>query len=287
MKAYSIQPAAGMIISDLDGTLLRCDQTVSASDLEALGAFGCQGIIRVLATGRSLYSLRKVIADDFPVDFVIFSTGAGVLDCHTREVIYARQLAPEEVHTTTRYLQSAGLDFMLHAPLPDNHYFWYYRNGRDNPDMERRLALYAEFARPLPENLATALAASQFVCILADGDSVVDMLRKTFPRLTVVRTSSPLDHRSVWIELLPDGVSKGHTARWLCERLGVPAAATIALGNDYNDLSLLEFAGRSYVVADAPFLLRERFQVLQPIEGGILTGLCGALIEKMAGGNSR
>ena len=68
----------------------------------------------------------------------------------------------------------------------------------------------------------------------------------------MVRTTSPLDGESVWIEIFPNHVSKGTTAAWLAERLGIEPYDTAAVGNDYNDLDLLGWAHRSYVVENAP-----------------------------------
>lgn len=69
----------GLFIMDFDGTLLRSDRTVAAEGLVALRQLGELGIIRAIATGRSLFSFNTVPLSDLPLDFVIFSTGAGIL----------------------------------------------------------------------------------------------------------------------------------------------------------------------------------------------------------------
>jgi hypothetical protein len=75
----------------------------------------------------------------------------------------------------------------------------------------------------------------------------------------VIRTTSPLDHRSTWIEVFPADVSKSRTTGWLAGRLGVPRERTAAVGNDYNDLDLLEWAGMAFVTANSPHELKQRF----------------------------
>ena len=79
----------------------------------------------------------------------------------------------------------------------------------------------------------------------------------------VVRTTSPLDHASTWIELFPDGVSKAHASDWIRERHVIDPARTVAVGNDYNDLDMLEWAAHAYVVSNAPPSMRERFAVVR------------------------
>jgi hydroxymethylpyrimidine pyrophosphatase-like HAD family hydrolase len=56
----------------------------------------------------------------------------------------------------------------------------------------------------------------------------------------------------MWIEVFPAGVSKGSAASWLEDRLGIRRHLTAAVGNDYNDGDLLDWAHTSYVVANAP-----------------------------------
>ena len=76
-----------MFITDLDGTLLRDDKRLADADISALEALGARGIPRIIATGRSWDSFREIMEKlglmgpgrVLPVDYVIFSTGAGIM----------------------------------------------------------------------------------------------------------------------------------------------------------------------------------------------------------------
>ena len=74
-----------------------------------------------------------------------------------------------------------------------------------------------------------------------------------------MRTTSPLDHDSTWFEIFPPSVDKGRAAEWLRQRFALPRARCMAIGNDYNDLSLLEWCAHPFVVDNAPGALKERF----------------------------
>ena len=89
-----------------------------------------------------------------------------------------------------------------------------------------------------------------------------DQVASLLPDLTVIRTTSPLDHRSTWIEVFPREVSKSQAAAWLAARHGIRRGDVCAVGNDYNDRDLLEWAGSSYVVANAAPELRTRHDVV-------------------------
>ena len=137
-----------MVVSDLDGTLLRRDHTVSPTDLQTLVALGNEQVLRVIATGRSLYSARQVLPDAFPIEYLIFSSGAGVLDWRAKTLVQKHTLSANEVERAVSALKALSADFMIHRPVPDNHYFVYYHSGRENPDFAKRCEIYRDFAVP-------------------------------------------------------------------------------------------------------------------------------------------
>ena len=78
-----------MVITDLDGTLANRDGKISKADLNTLEQLGEQNITRVIATGRSIYSAKKVLDENLPIDYLLFSSGAGILHWHRKEIIKA------------------------------------------------------------------------------------------------------------------------------------------------------------------------------------------------------
>ena len=255
---------SGLFVTDLDGTLLRSDRTFAAADLAALRRLGECGVVRVVATGRSLFSFDKVRTPDLPLDYLVFSTGAGLAELPSGRIVRAQSLDPAEVRRACEILRAMGLDFMVQRPIPDTHAFGFHASGRPNPDFERRIALYAQFAFPLDGDPGAFGPATQLVAIVPPEGSpeALPEVRRLLPELTVIRSTSPLDHRSTWIEIFPASVSKSRTTGWLAARLGIPQARTVSVGNDYNDLDLLDWSAARFVTANAPADLRERYPVV-------------------------
>ena len=79
MTSHSLK----MVVTDLDGTLLNPQHQISDKDLQSLKLLGDKNIYRVIATGRSPYSLNKVLPADFPIDYLIFSSGSGIINWNT------------------------------------------------------------------------------------------------------------------------------------------------------------------------------------------------------------
>ncbi len=254
----------GLFITDLDGTLFRSDRTASEKDLSTLKALGDKGIVRVIATGRSLYSIKRAQGLDLPVDYVIFSTGAGILRVSDGKLLRDVNLDAASADRVMDVLKREVLDFMIHRPVPDNHEFAYWGSGSENRDFSRRIELYKEVCWPLDGSKERFGPAAQLLAVLPPkGDlRVIEGMQKTLPDLNIIRATSPLDHRSTWIEFFHPRVSKSLAARWLADHLNVSLNNTMSVGNDYNDLDLLEWAHTSFVVENAPDALKSKFSAV-------------------------
>lgn len=252
-----------MVVTDLDGTLLDTGSRLAEANRRALEHLGAQGSLRVVATGRSLHSADTVMAADFPIDYLVFSTGAGILDWRTRELLAVHELPVAEAQRALDELLARDLDFMVHLGIPDNHHFFYHRAGPENPDFERRCARYEPFARPLDGRDLAGLTVSQLLAVeTPQSESHYESLVGVLDHLNVVLTTSPLDHRSRWIEIFAPTASKAQAAEWLRERHGVDHGNVVAVGNDYNDRDLLEWACHAFVVDNAPPALKGRHTVV-------------------------
>jgi hypothetical protein len=261
---------AGMLVTDLDGTLLRSDRTFAATDLSALRRLGEYGVLRVVATGRSIFSFESIQPAGLPIDYVIFSTGAGVSEHPGGRIVRSVSLEAGDLRQAVDVLRALQLDFMVQRAIPNTHIFGYVDGGGANPDFEARISLYRRFAFALDDDLDQFGPATQLVAIVppAQAQKALCAVRQRVNGLTVIRTTSPLDGRSTWIELFPLGVSKGLTADWLASELGVSRTRTLAVGNDFNDLDLLEWAHTGFVTANAPAELQERFPAVASNDRG-------------------
>lgn len=257
-----------MVITDLDGTLLDANARLGDANRHVLERLGESGCLRVIATGRSLHSAEHVLDAAFPIDYLVFSSGAGILDWRSRELLASYDMHGADAEHTLEVLLGRGLAFMVHHATPDNHHF-YYHHGDDgvdgnNADFQRRCERYRDFAEPLGRRTdLDGMSVSQFLAIEAPGSpSHYESLADELDHLNVVLTTSPLDHRSRWIEIFPPAASKSRASEWLRDRHAVAHDDVVAVGNDYNDRDLLDWADHAFVVANAAQVLKERYRVV-------------------------
>lgn len=264
-----IKPS-GLFIMDFDGTLLRSDRTFNEIDLQALQQLAELGIVRAVATGRSLFSFNRAVVSNLPLDFVIFSMGAGVLQYGGGKIVRHTSLEAHEVERACEVLKACQLDFMIHRPIPDNHRFAYFRSSDKNEDFERRLELYDQHAEPLADISKAFDLATQLLAVVPawGSNAVLAKIRSQLPDFSVIQTTSPLDGKSTWIEIFPNTVSKSLTAAWLADQLQVDRQRIVAVGNDYNDLDMLEWTCNSFVVDNAPAELKTRFTAVASNNNG-------------------
>lgn len=248
-----------MIITDLDGTIHIPEVGIPPTNLETLEELGTSGVVRVLATGRSLWGVRQLLPGKVPFDYLVFASGAGILDWNTGQLVFARNFTPHETALGSRALIEEDLSFMMLRPVPESHLFHYYLSSTVSSDFQRRLTKYSSLATKI--NGASPERASQFLVIVdaSEAERVHALLRTRLSGFSIVKATSPIDHESFWFEVFADGVSKAGASSFIANQHGIKSEHCLAVGNDYNDETLLRWAGKGFVVKHSPTSLRDAF----------------------------
>jgi hydroxymethylpyrimidine pyrophosphatase-like HAD family hydrolase len=183
------------------------------------------------------------------------------MNLHDGQLLHSSGHATSDISCITEHLRQHRADFMVHHPVPDNHRFIYCGNPATNDDFNSRIQLYNSFAREYGRSAPFPATAAQIIAILSDNTEHFGLIKSGLKKYQVTRTTSPLDHRSIWMEILPRDTHKGSAAAWLCNHLGIDRAESVGIGNDYNDLDLLVFTGHSYLLSNAPAELHDRYHL--------------------------
>lgn len=252
-----------LLATDLDGTLLKNDQSISMTDLDTLSRLGKQGVVRVTATGRSLHKVRDVLPLHAPVDYVVFSSGAGIYDWKKQQLMHRESFTELRARNIIRHLLSGSFNFFVYHPIPDNNKFFFHRGAEACNEFEDYLARHKGDFQALPED-SIPLNAAQVMAIIPNQTYLFEELKKDILQacngVRVIRTTSPVNPQYIWMEIFPDTVSKGHGIKWLCDHLNITYDQTVGIGNDYNDLDMFEFVAHPYVLANGVEELKGKFR---------------------------
>lgn len=237
-----------LLFCDLDGTLIGRDFIIPKKHLRALKMLKDNGWYLVAATGRNPYSIEKVLTDETPFDEVMFTTGVGVMRWPSREIIYSLTLSDDIVEKSITLFDDCEFDVMAQQPHPHNHHFLYLQKQSVSSDAQRRISLYKNFAQPATKDELMSCSAANIVAIGNPSDDMWHKVIDALPEATVVRATSPLDGKSMWLEVYPKKAGKLNAAHSIASRLNINLADSVAVGNDYNDVDLLLACGKSYMV---------------------------------------
>jgi Cof subfamily protein (haloacid dehalogenase superfamily) len=239
-----------MVASDLDGTLLHTDGTVSVRAREALQAAEAAGLVVAFVTGRPPRWLHDIAAATGHTGIAVAANGALLYDLHREEVIDEHLLDPDALGEVSARLREAfpdiafgveyGLEFAHEAdyrhdweitPLTD-------RSGRVLPGV-----IQGELAELIRRPAAKLLAKSRS----ADPDEFLAAAQAVVgERATLTRSG-----HTALLEIAAAGITKATGLAALAERHGVAQADVAAIGDMPNDVPMLTWAGHSYAVGNA------------------------------------
>ncbi len=272
-----------LVVTDLDGTFLKDDKTISNKNLEALGLLGEKNIVRAVATGRNLKKVNDVLNNHVPFDYIIFSSGAGLYDWKEKKHISNQNI---DVETSTKLLQffiEKKLNFHAFYPSPENHKHWYFRGETHCDEFERYFDFNQNFSSELDFIQLPKTELCQFLVIIKEDDILFAEMKKLIesisPEIRVIRSSSPITKGYIWIEVFHRSVSKGNGVKQICELLNINQNETLGLGNDYNDLDLLEFTNFSFLTENAPNEIKHLFPNIASNENDAFAVLIQPLVQ--------
>lgn len=231
-----------LICTDLDGTLLLSDGTVSKENLEAIEYFKENGGMFTIISGRVPITARKICALVKPnVPFGCIN-GGGLYDVSKGEFVWINTL-PEEGLELVEYVDRMMPDMGIQVNTPEVLYF-----SKDNSAMEafRRLVDVPNLVRHYRE------VEPPISKILFAHEDEEEMFR-----LIKLLDEHPKSHKFSFVrsekylyELLPKGTDKSMALSKLVEILGLDVKKTVAIGDYYNDIGMVKYAGVGISVAN-------------------------------------
>lgn len=234
------EPAIRLVATDLDGTLLHSDGTVTDRTRAALTAVEDLGVTVVFVTGRPVRWMEGLWEHVGGHGLAVCSNGGIVYDVTARAVRTARAI-PVEVG-----LQVAGL---LREGIPGTTFACEKTTGfGKEPDF---LAQHAVPAGTEVGPLDEILDETTVKLLARHEDMHPEKFWAEADRLAGHLVTTTWSSLGALVEISAADVTKASTLALLCEELGVAAGEVVAFGDMPNDLAMLAWAGTSYAMANA------------------------------------
>lgn len=243
-----------LLAVDIDGTLLNPQLQISAADLAAMRRAHEEGVEVMLVTGRR-HSFALPIAQQLGFDFWLISSNGAVTRSLAGETFH-RDLMPAE---TCRKLCAAMREFRGNTVLTfdsEARGALVLEHMNDlNASIRRWLeknAPFIEYVVPIENCLTRDPVQAMFCGAIPRMRQALEVLAASGleKETTVLRTEYPA-RDLLMIDVLNRDCSKGHAVRRWAEYRGIPRDQVMAIGDNYNDVEMLEFAGVSFVMGNA------------------------------------
>mgnify|MGYP001144567021 FL=1 len=243
-----------MLVLDIDGTLVGSDKTISEKTREAIIKAQQRGKIVAIASGRSIAGIRKT-ASNISLEqyggYVIAYNGTTVVNCKTGECIYNQMVPKELVKPVYEAAKRVNAGIVVYN---DNTKEMISGNG-----LNEYIKIDAEACNVTINEVSDFVKAINFPFnkFLLSGKpehmaEVEKIMAKEFgDRLNVFR-SDPF-----YVELLPRYVDKGVAVEKLVKHLDIQREKVICIGDSYNDLPMLRFAGMGVAMGNAQQEVKE------------------------------
>ena len=241
-----------LIALDLDGTLLNSGKVVSRRNFAALSLAAEQGHVIVPATGRALRAIpEQVMAFPF-LHYAITINGAQVYDIRENKAVSTAEIPLETALRVLDYLDG----FPVIYDCYQDNWGWMTRSMQENAaafvPFDYALRMVRSLRTPVEELKAYLRGQNrgvQKLQLFTPDDALRGRLLKDlteqFDSLSV-STSMPCN-----IEINDAHANKGEAIASLAAYLGLPMAATMAIGDGLNDTSMIKMAGRGVAMANA------------------------------------
>jgi Cof subfamily protein (haloacid dehalogenase superfamily) len=242
-----------LIALDLDGTLVNSRWEVSEKDIQALAAASERGIQVVIVTGRRPRSAAPYV-EKIPFPVTLITSNGALIRTPTGEVAFRNFLplavAVQVLEIVRAYrpytvvvfdLPAQGQVTMEDCAIPEGPLGWYLKTNLDH------LRLVPNLSAVVDTDPVQVMIGGPPTTI--EGAEALLHQSEVAPSIHLTWTRYP-DRNIAIFDIMNRGCSKGRALKFWAHRCGIPATDIMALGDNFNDVEMLEFAGLPVVMGN-------------------------------------
>ena len=250
-----------LIVSDFDGTLVNEDGTISDKNKQSIADYVSAGGAFAISTGRMPDGILPRANELGLKGLVSCCQGSIIADIATKEFVFEGRIPYETTLAVVEKMEQMGLHIHVYEA-------WEYFSNMDDMALKMyenavKSKAILVIDRPLSQFVKERkLASYKILAMVApqDNERVIQELQAAcFPGCTVTRSSEVL------VEVINAKYSKGTAVEFLADYFNTTLDKTVAIGDQLNDLPMIEKAGLGLAVENADKDLKEKANVISPL----------------------
>ena len=250
-----------LIVSDFDGTLVNDDGTISDKNKQAIADYMAAGGAFAISTGRMPDGILSRAKELGLKGLVSCCQGAIIADIETRSFVFEDRIPYETTLAVVEKMEQMGLHIFVYES-------WEYFSNMDNMALKMYENAVKSKAirvtdRPLSAFVKERKLASYKILVIVppeDNERVLKELeREKFPGCSITRSSE------FFVEVINSKYSKGTAVEFLADHFHTTLKETVAIGDQLNDLPMIEKAGLGIAVENADKGLKEKAKAISPL----------------------
>lgn len=244
-----------LLAIDIDGTLVNSRDELTAATRVALARAAEAGICVVLATGRR-YSRTLPLVEPLGVDLpLVTASGALVKDPQSHATFFRAEFDHAVLRATVQLTSQCGFDPVLCSDTFADGFDYYQASPRAaTPELAEYFDLNPDSGRVWPGLIESPPADAFMAFTMGTHRQMLDLeaaLHEALPGQLHTHVLRSPRYRGHLCEIAPAGVTKWSAVERLARHRNIGAQAICAVGDDVNDLAMIEAAGLGVAMGNA------------------------------------
>lgn len=232
------------VFCDVDGTLLTSDRRITPRTCAVIRQLAEKKIPFVVVSARSPSGIYPIFREyGISGDIVCYS--GGLIVDEAGKVLLHRGFTREQAAEITAFAQARGFDADWCAYSVDD---WIVRDTASPRIVREENAVHAKARKARVEDWPADALVNK-ILLICNPEKLLEIeaqMRERFPAYSIAKSSDIL------LEIMPAGVNKADAVAEYCRLRGIDIADTVAFGDNYNDVEMLEEVGRGVAMGNAP-----------------------------------
>lgn len=240
-----------IVFSDVDGTLLDSNHKILPGTVHSIYELQKKNIPFVIISARSPSGIRPILRENnFSCPMICYS-GALILD-RDGKILFSEGFSREAAGKMIKFIEDRRFDCTWNIYSHDT---WIVKDRSDRRVKREEEIVHATAIEGdvsvLPQD--AKIGKLLFMCNPERILEIEQEMKAAFPAMSIARSSDIL------LEIMQGGITKSTGVKKLCDLWGIPLESTLAFGDHYNDVEMLETVAQPVLMGNAPEELKHRF----------------------------